>query len=367
MLLPIKSTKLLNITLTAVLCAGAAYVGLRWLLPWLLPFLIAWGAAAVLEPLVRRLCRRGIPRSVAAGACMILALVLVGGALWLLLRRLGMETAELTARLPEILTNAAGVLDGWETGLAGYLDKLPEALRDWIERAAAGAEESLKALPGKLSGKLLGLLPAMASAAPAALLFTVTVVIGAFFISASYPELLHGAARLLPEQFLCRARLMRRDLRRTLGRWLKAQLIMLAITFAALSAAFLLLRIDYALLLALATAVIDALPVLGTGTVLLPWAAWSFLTGKTPLGIGLAVTYGAVTVLHESIQAKLLGDQLGLHPLATLLAIYVGFQVWGVWGMITFPILAISLKQVLDSGVILPNRSAAETFGGKSE
>ena len=77
-----------------------------------------------------------------------------------------------------------------------------------------------------------------------------------------------------------------------------------------LTAAFLLLRLDYALLLALVTAVIDALPVLGTGTVLLPWAAYSFLTGNVPLGAGLAVTYAAVTVLHQSIQAKLLGDQL---------------------------------------------------------
>ena len=362
-----KSTKLLNITLTAVLCAGALYVGLRWLLPWLLPFLIAWGAAAVLEPLVGRLCRRGIPRSVAAGACMILALALIGGLLWLLLRRLGTEAAELAERLPEILENVSGMVSRWEKRLAGYMDQAPEVLREWIDRAAAGVEGSLAALPGKLSGRLLGLLPAIAASAPEALLFTITAVIGAFFISASYPELLHGAARLLPEQFLCRARLMRRDLRRTLGRWLKAQLIMLTITFAALAAAFLLLRIDYALLLALATAIIDALPVLGTGTVLLPWAAWAFLTGKTPLGIGLAVTYGAVTVLHESIQAKLLGDQLGLHPLATLLSIYVGFQVWGVAGMIVFPILAISLKQVLDSGVIPGKRPYAEYEGGKNQ
>ena len=362
--MPIKSTKLLNITLTVLLCGAGLYVSLRWLLPWLLPFLIAWAVAALLEPAVAHLCRRRIPRGLASGLCLILALVLTGGLLWLLLRRLGTEAAELARRLPELTERVLLTLEGWEAALRAYLTRAPEGLSRWLEQGAAGITARLQALPGRLSEKLLGLLPGIAAALPELLLFTVTAVIGCFFISAAYPTLLHGAARLLPDRFLCRARLMRMEFRRTLGRWLKAQLIMLAITFGALAAAFLLLRVDYALLLALVTALIDALPVLGAGIVLLPWAAWAFLTGSTPLGIGLGITYAAVMLLHQSIQAKLLGDQLGLHPLATLLAIYVGFSVWGVWGMITFPILAISLKQLLDGGVIPRPRTAVEYEGG---
>lgn len=351
--------------MTAALLIAAGYALLRWVLPWLLPFLIAWGAAAILEPLVRRLCRRRIPRGAAAGLCLGAALAAVGGLLWLILRRLWREFSALTERLPEILEGISATLSTWEARLAAYSERAPEGLRQWLERGAAGIEESLSRLPGTVSARLLGLLPRMASTAPEALLFAVTAVIGSFFISTSYPELLHGAARLLPDRFLCRARLLRRNLRRTLGRWLKAQIIMLVITFAALTVAFMLLRMEYALLPALVIAVIDALPVLGTGTVLLPWAAYELLTGSTPFGIGLAVTYAAVTVLHESIQAKLLGDQLGLHPLATLLSIYLGFQVWGVGGMIVFPILAISLKQVLDSGALRGRQPGSEYKGGE--
>ena len=178
-------------------------------------------------------------------------------------------------------------------------------------------------------------------------MFAVTALIGAYFISAAYPDLLHLAARWLPERLLCRARLMRRELRRTLGRWLRAQGILLAITFAFLAAAFALLRVDYAMLLALLTALVDALPVLGTGTVLLPWAGWLLLRGDVPLGVGLALTWAAVTVMHESIQAKLLGDQLGLHPLLMLAAIWLGFRVWGVGGMLLFPLAAVCVKQAL--------------------
>ena len=355
-----NSTKLLNAVLIAVLCAGCGYALIRWIVPLLLPFLIAWGAAALLEPVVGRMQRRGIARGLAAGLCLLAALAAAGALLWLPLHRLSRELEELSSGFPEILARLSDFLSRWEGKLSGWLARLPEGFRDWAERAEHSAADRLADLPGTLSGKLLGLLSGMAAAAPRALLGAVTAVMGTYFISASYPELLHAAARLLPERFLCRMRLLRRDFRRTLGRWLRAQLILLGITFGMLCGAFLLLRVRYALLAALVTAAVDALPVLGAGTVLLPWAAYAFFSGEVPQGLGLVITYGAVTLLNQSIKAKLLGDQLGLHPLAALLSVYVGFRVWGVTGMIVFPILAVSLKQVLDSGVLPLKRVSRE-------
>ncbi len=332
----------------AVLCiAAAAYAAVRWLLPWAAPFLLAFAAAALLEPAVAGLCRRRFSRPLAAGACLLGALLAAAGLLWLLLRRLTLELSELAARAPEIARVLSETLARWDSAIRTFLSRTPEGLAVWLDRAIRGAEESVLRLPETLSGRILRLLPSLAAKTPAALLFAVTAVIGTYFISAAYPDLLHMAARLLPERVLYRARLLRRDLRRTLGRWLKAQGTMLGITFAMLAAAFALLRVDYALLLALATALIDALPVLGTGTVLLPWAAWLLLMGNVPLGVGVALTYAAVTVTHQCIQAKLLGDRLGLHPLLTLAAIWLGFRVWGVAGMLTFPLLAVCLKQAL--------------------
>ena len=343
----LNSSKLLTAAAGVGLAAAALYTCVRWLLPWSAPFWIALGLAALSEPAVAGLARRGVPRALAAGLVLLGALGVLGALAWLLLRQLLREGTELVARLPELARALSDGLARWEAMLAAWLARAPEGVAGWLEGAVAGAEESLLRLPGELSQRALKLLPALASAAPGALLFAVTALIGAYFVSAAYPELLHAAARALPERFLYKARLLRRDLRRTLGRWLRAQGILLAITFAMLSAAFALLRVDYALLLALLTALIDALPVLGTGTVLLPWAAWLLLTGNAPLGVGLALTWAGVTLTHQSIQAKLLGDQLGLHPLLTLAAIWLGFRIWGVAGMILFPLLAVCARQAL--------------------
>ena len=342
-----RLNKLTNAALTLACAAAGLYAAVRWLLPWSAPFLLALALAALLEPAVALLSRKGLPRAASAGLCLLAFLGGAAAALWLLLRRLAQELSELANRAPEIAAALSETLSRWERTAYALLSRAPEGLGVWLEGALRGAEESLLRAPAELSQRFLRLLPSLAAAAPTALLFAVTAVIGAYFVSAGYPELLHLAARTLPERFLCRARLLRRDLRRTLGRWLRAQGILLAITFAMLTAAFALLRIDYALLLALGTALIDALPALGTGTALLPWAGYLLLTGNVPLGVGLALTYAAVTVVHQSIQAKLLGDQLGLHPLWMLAAIWLGFRVWGVAGMLVFPLLAVCAKQAL--------------------
>ena len=117
-------------------------------------------------------------------------------------------------------------------------------------------------------------------------------------------------------------------------------------------AAFLLLRVPGAAVLAGVTAFIDALPVFGTGAVLVPWALFSLLLGETRRGLGLLLTWGLAELLRNAAQAKLLGDQIGLDPLASLLSVYVGWRVAGVGGMLLFPLGLMVLIRLNDRGVV---------------
>lgn len=344
MKMPKKWERLLFVGLGVLALVLAA----RYLLPCLAPFLAAMALAAALERPVNWLRRRGkLPRSVASGACVLSAVGLLGWGLYALCARILTELKGLVQRLPELLENFSVTLLLWR-------DRLVELLPGDFSgaRVLEGIQEWLMSLPGLLSGRLLTLVTAAAGAAPAVLLFAVTTVIGAYFISASYGQILHFAQAQMSEPARKRAGELWKMLQNTIVRYCRAQLILMLITFGELLLAFALLGVDYAVLLAMATAVIDALPVLGAGTVLIPWAAYELLSGRIRRGIGLAVAYGVVTVLRSCIQAKLLGDQLGLHPLVTLLAIYVGYRLWGVMGMIVFPIAAILIQQLNDGGVI---------------
>lgn len=134
-------------------------------------------------------------------------------------------------------------------------------------------------------------------------------------------------------------------------RYLRAYLILLAITFLCLFVGFSILGVDYAFLLALLTAVVDMLPVLGVGTVLIPWAAVMLLQERFYLGFGLLILYGVMLILRQIMEPRLVGKSLGLHPVLTLFAGYAGWRLFGVIGMILGPPVAMLLRIALGAKV----------------
>ena len=113
-----------------------------------------------------------------------------------------------------------------------------------------------------------------------------------------------------------------------------------------------LLRQPYALLLAFLISFIDALPVFGTGTVLIPWILLSCITGRVPQGIALAALYASITLVRSIMEPKVMAAQAGLPPLAALLAMYVGFCSLGVAGLLLFPVALLFVKQLHDAGYL---------------
>jgi predicted PurR-regulated permease PerM len=110
------------------------------------------------------------------------------------------------------------------------------------------------------------------------------------------------------------------------------------------------LRVPYAFILALLTALVDFLPLLGTGIILIPWAIVSLLLGEVRLGVGLLVLYAVSSVIRQILEPKLIGDGLGLHPLLSLAAMYSGLRLFGVWGMILAPLAVAGLLSMMDGG-----------------
>ena len=139
-----------------------------------------------------------------------------------------------------------------------------------------------------------------------------------------------------------------RRLKHTLGGWLKAQLKLSGITFTVATTGLFLLQIPYAPLWGALIALVDAFPVLGTGAVLVPWSLVSFLQGDHLLAFGLLGLYAAAAVTRTVLEPRLVGKQLGLDPLVTLMALYAGFKLFGLLGMILAPMLAVTTTQLLE-------------------
>lgn len=342
----------LRLLLSVAAALGCLWLAARFLLPWGAPFLLGFALAALIEPLVRALVRRGWPRSAAAGLVDLGLLVLLIRGLSALIGW-GLEAVSDFARqAPALMTGLAQTMDSLEERFLAMIAQAPEELESTLRLALDAVGESLYGLPALLSQWALDAVGRLAGRSPDILLFVVTAGIGSYFCSASFPKLLAFLEAQVPESLKKRMEGMGEELKGSLGGWLRAQLILMGITFFELLAAFLLLKIPSPAAIAALTAFVDALPLFGTGVIMAPWALYCLLLGHSARGLGLLITWGAVSLVRSCIEAKLLGDQIGLHPLASLMAMYVGWRVWSVWGMLLFPMLLVTAQQLNDRGVV---------------
>jgi sporulation integral membrane protein YtvI len=335
-----------------MLGAGTLFLAGRYLLPWTAPLLTAWVLAALLEPLVRFLLRHRWRRGAAAGLCTLAALgLLLWGLTALLFRALDAASA-LTKALPTAMETLSLRMEALETLAQAHIRAAPEPAAQMLERTLSALAQSAAALPGQLSRFLVELLSKTAQASPDTLLYIVTAALGTYFISASFPTVNAFLLAQLPEELRKRLEGLGADLKSGFGGLLRAQLILMGICFFELLAAFLLLGVETAAGLAAVTALVDALPVFGTGVVLAPWAAYCLLLGNPSRGLGLLLTWGVTELVRSAAQAKLLGDQIGLNPLASLLGVYVGWRVGGVGGMLLLPLGLMLLIRLNERGVV---------------
>ena len=330
----------------ALLAAAAAMA--LWLLPLTLPVVLGVLLAMLLEPWVVRLQKRtGLGRTAASGITVTAGLLLLAGVLWLLGRLLVHEAAGLSGELPGMLR----AVDRWGTGLTGLLENLAEKLPDGAGDALLAWGQELMSAGGTLAQKLyetvFGLVTRLLGALPDSLFFLMTMILSCYFAAGELPRLREKALLLLPREAGDWCRRVSRGLHRALGGWFRAQAKLMGVTFLVLAVGFLLLRVDSPILLALGVSFLDALPVFGIGTILIPWAVISLVTGDMGLGLGLLGLYGAAALLRNVLEPKVLGANLGLSPLVTLAAIYAGWRLMGIWGMIGFPLAAMVLMQVL--------------------
>ena len=181
---------------------------------------------------------------------------------------------------------------------------------------------------------------------PGGALLIGTAVISSFMISAQLPSLKKRFQGKLQKQWLQKWGHTLLRVKEAVVGWLKAQVKLSGITLLIVGAGLLILRVSNPLFWAVVTALVDAVPMLGTGVVLIPWCLWSFLQGDSIRALGLLGLYVTAMLTRSALEPKLVGRQLGINPLLTLLALYAGYQIWGVAGMIFAPILAVTVKQL---------------------
>ena len=316
-------------TFTAVFVLAGGILGgwflIRYALPVLFPFLLGAGLALAAEPMVGLLDRRlGMKRWLASGIgvsgvfLLLLALLVLGTAL--LFRQAGLFTA-IVPELAENVQLGMGSLEDW---LLRGASAAPQSIRNVLNRTVTGFFSDGTALVGQVAGTLPGILSRLFGRVTSGVLALATAVLAAFMISSKLPTLRELLRQRLPTSFQKRYLPALKGLRKAVTGWLMAQLKLTVVVAGLLMLCFWLLRIPHSILWATVIALVDALPVLGCGVVLVPWSLICLLQGQRLQCIGLLGTFALVWLARSVLEPRLLGKELGLDPLVTLLAIYAG-------------------------------------------
>lgn len=344
-----KHLRFLLILLYTALALGAAVL----LFPGLLPFLLGWAISCLTEPIVRFCCRKPwVHRSWVAAAVLTVLTALSAMIGFFLVRRLWFELTAVSTKIPALMS----LFQDWNRTLDHLIYRWTVAVspdfRSILQAALTRTAEQIEALLSELGSALLKGLSDSVLALPQVALFLFTTLLAGYFFLAGRPTLTTFFQRQIPARWLPRLKQTLQLLKTALGGWLRAQGILMAITFVMLGAGFLLIGVDTAILLAAGIALLDALPVLGTGTILLPWALISMLGGNLSRSIALITLYAVLWIIRSLLEPRLIASRAGLHPLAALLSLYLGFTLFGVAGMLLAPLAAVLIRQLHKSGIL---------------
>ncbi|MDH7497446.1 MAG: sporulation integral membrane protein YtvI [Syntrophomonadaceae bacterium] len=324
-----------------------------WLraLPGILaPFIVAVLFAVAVEPLVDWFERR---LKTGRTLAVLLTLLLVVGLSGFLL-------TALVARLVRELSGLYGVL-------VEQAPQISDQVMDWLGRAQVfylqlrlpeNVQESIRSgLLGLLGGVQEGLagtanaMVALLGALPGFVVFLLIATVATFFITRDRAAIRRWFLGVLPASWRGTVRVVINDLFAAFTGFLKAYSLLVTVTAVLTVIGLKVLGVKYALSLGMLTGLLDLLPVLGPGLMFLSWAAFSFATGKTGFAVGLLVVYGVISAVRQVLEPKVVGDQIGLPPLATLFSLYVGLKLLGPSGLILGPVTVILLMACQRAGV----------------
>lgn len=339
-----SDSKLIKIVVALLVTAILVYT-LPKLLACLLPFILAWIVSLIIKPVVKLLEKVHIHRRIAVVVSMLAIISLISVAVYGISVAVIEETKEVMAMLED--TRDGIPVFVWDT-VKNFPRPVKNAVFNVVRQISdQGASFFYPAIQSALP-KLGG----VAGKIPGAFVFFIVFMLAVYFISYDTDSVKKAFRKIVPGNKLAYFRNARNTFLKVCGGYIKAQLIIMTVVFTILLTGFLILDVKLAIILAFLISIIDAIPVLGTGIILNPWAVICLIQGNYIRAIGFVCLYLVVLVTRQIIEPRILSSKLGMHPILTLITMYSGFKLIGVLGMILGPMVALIVYNLINTNAL---------------
>ncbi len=345
-----KKRKFLIDTAFIVLITAILYFVFKFCTIYLLPFLIGLLLAVIVQRPAKfiatktKLSKRLV--SVVLVVVLYLATISLIAAICVFIYE---KASDFVLTLPQYISVIGSTVSDLSAKFSNVLNDLPQEI---VTAVNAFPETIVSRLTEFATTFLSGSATVVAKNAPSLLITVIVTVVASCYLAKDYDSIMRFVHSNISE----RASLIIRDTKeiffQSVLKLLKSYFLLMMITFAELSVGLLIIGIKKPVAVAGIIAFVDLLPVLGTGAVVIPWSIISLITGNIWRGIGLALLYLVITIVRNFLEPKIIGDQVGLYPLITLLALFVGLRLFGLFGMLAFPIAIIIIVGLHKRGTI---------------
>lgn len=325
------------------------YLFFVYISPLLLPFLLALALAVLVDRPVRWLESRRVPRPVSIALILGVVLLLLTVLLVVGMAALTVEVAQLSRAVPGLALQILQLVDEMVGFLERYFEEVPPYLADFMRQQGEVVMQWLSLLTRQLF-ELVGHwtfqgIPNLA--------FVLLVTgVATYLMSRDRERIVAFLPRLIPRPWRAQTVEVVAGFTRSAIGFFNALVVLVSVTAAVTIVVLQLLGSQYALLIGIFTGLLDVLPVVGPGLVFLPWALYHLAAGDTMFGVWLLVTYAALVIGRTILEPRVIGERIGIHPLATLISLYVGLKLFGVGGFIIGPLIAIILVSLARSGIV---------------
>lgn len=313
---------------------------------YFMPFLIAGIIAVIIEPVIKFCMNKlKMSRRVSSIIIVVLTIIVLVAAIYFGGAKLISEILKLVENLGPFITSAKDFVTDFVATYREQFSEIPDEVISAVESSVLSFVSEFGGLLRDFSTKLLQMLLSV----PNIVITTVITIMALIFFCKDRIYVIDMMEHHLPKSWIKKITMVTSETFSTIGGYIRVYAKILLITFAELYLAFNIYRvigfdISYPFLLAIVIALLDILPVLGVGTVLIPWGIWLLVTGDYAYAAAVFITYVIIFIIRQFIEPKLVSNQFGIHPLITLFAMYAGFKAVGVFGLLLGPIFLMILR-----------------------
>lgn len=338
-----------------IIYAAAAFLlivaAFKYVLPILVPFIIAFLLTVAIEPLIRVLQKKArFPRGFAAMTAMV---VVFGGILVIvsaIVLKLVSELVQISLTLPSVASDLRIYYQEFIERFTAFYINLPPGVISSLEQNINNLTSSLQGLIGSSVNSLLMII----SLVPSTITILIVSLIATYFLAKDRHIISETLFSLIPAQWREKSYTVVKEISAAFTGYLRAQFVLVMITTLLSIFGLYLVGAKYALTIGLLIGLTDLIPVIGPATIYLPWIIWSFVSGTYGFALKLTVLYVVVLITRQFLETKIVSSSMGLHPLATLVAMYGGLKLFGIPGLVLGPIILIAVQSVIKAGFLIP-------------